>query len=241
MGSDVMCPGCWAQGVSTLSRPGAPWTLILGTQNHTGCLHTSSSEVSCTHWSLYPHVGISHWQFQASQKIARVSPYLLSSSNIKVEKGLVPAVTWVCSIPSCPGWDARLAVPWDTLKLQEHPPCMDRPWVQHTFQVWYPLCTRAEWISVEATQGRNDGDMRYLYSTQPLRCETGSVYTLINSSGPSWRVGCTCRSITVQGEGNFRLLYTVNQWILRLSSFSVSYECTIYWEFAYLSVCVCVV
>lgn len=38
--SDVMCLGCWAQGLSILSRPRAPWTLILGTQNLTGCLHT---------------------------------------------------------------------------------------------------------------------------------------------------------------------------------------------------------
>lgn len=95
MCSDVMCPGCWAQRVSTLSGPGAPWTLILGTQNHTGCtqqlrgvLHTLISLSSC--WDIDPemHTG----NFQAFQKIARESPYLPSSSNIKVEKEVGPAV-----------------------------------------------------------------------------------------------------------------------------------------------------
>lgn len=161
---------------------------------HAACI-PSRSDVSWTHWSYYPHVKILIHKYtlaipRHSRKIARVLTFFLAPVSKWKKTEVVPDIAWMLSISSCPGWAA--STDWDTLKLQEHLPCMHRRWVQHICSrcdIIWALRTAAEQISVEAIQDRNDGYMRCLFTVLNHVCIWNWKHLRYDSlsSSPNWR------------------------------------------------------
>lgn len=147
----------WAVGpnVCPHSRPGAPWTLILGTQNHTGCLHTWQLRGALHTWISLSTLGYwsvdTHWQFpEKNQRIHTFFPAQMSewkqrlcSCSMRAPYFQLSWVGWQHWL--CPGtsWNSRNIHPaGQTMGTAHIPGGMESVhWV----------------ISVEATPNRNDG------------------------------------------------------------------------------------